>query len=453
LEVTLKVMRDGRPVTVEVTADGAGLVSHAGSALVAQVADKLGLTRALSLRLSGIKQRRRGHDPGRVIRDLAVMLADGGECVSDLGGVREQDALFGPVASDSTAFRVIDRVASDSALLDAIRASHARARERFWKLHGAPERLTIDIDATLITAHSEKEQAAGTYKGGYGFHPLHAYADETREALGAMLRPGNAGANTAGDHKTVLDRALAQIPAEHIEDLELLVRADSAGATHELADYCREGRMRFSFGYELTETVRTAILQTPADAWISALDQDGSARENGQVVEITDRVELSSWPQGCRVIVRRERPHPGAQLTFTDHDGYRFQAILTDQDDQDIAVIERRHRQRARVEDCIRDDKDTGLQKLPFKAFALNEVWLEIVGLAHDLIIWTQALLLGSELAKAEPKRLRYRLLHIAARLAFSGRRGKLHLQRTWPWAGELAAAFQRLTTLPAAAG
>jgi hypothetical protein len=306
----VKVMRDGRPVTVEVTADGAGLVSHAGSALPAQVADRLGFTRAWSLRLAVLKQRRRGHDPGRVIRDLAVMLADGGECVSDLGAVREQAALFGPVASDSTAFRVIDRVASDPSLVDAIRDSHARARERFWKLHGAPERLTIDIDATLITAHSEKELAAGNYKGGYGFHSLHAYTDETREALGAMLRPGNAGANTAADHVTVLDRALEQIPAEYIESLEILARANSAGATHELADYCHEGNMRFSFGYELTESVRTAILDTPTDTWIPALDQDGSARENGQVVQITDRLELSRWPEGSRVIVRRGAPAP-----------------------------------------------------------------------------------------------------------------------------------------------
>ena len=166
-------------------------------------------------------------------------------------------------------------------------------------------------------------------------------------------------------------------------------------------------------------------------------------------MEITDRVELSSWPAGSRVIVRRERPHPGAQLSFTDHDGYRFQAILTDQTDPDIAIIERRHRQRARVEDRIRDDKDTGLAKLPFKAFAMNEVWLEIVMLAHDLIVWTQALVLEGELAKAEPKRLRYRLLHVAARLAFSGRRGKLHLPAAWPWTQALKAAFDTLKALP----
>jgi DDE family transposase len=449
----LRVMRDGRPVTVEVSADGAGLVSHAGSALLAQAADKLGLTKALSLRLGAIKQRRRGHDPGRVICDLAVMLADGGECVADLGGVRDQEALFGPVASDSTAFRVIDRVAADPTLLDALRAAHARARERFWELHGTPERLTIDVDATLVTAHSEKEQAAGNYKGGYGFHPLQAYADETHEALGGLLRPGNAGASTAADHVTVLDRALEQIPAEHVERIEILVRADSAGATHGSVDYCREANMRFSVGYELTEPVRAAILQIPADAWVSALDQDGSERNNGEVAEITDTLELGSWPQGSRVIVRRERPHPGAQLSFTDHDGYRFQAILTDQPDENIAIIECRHRQHAHVEDRIRDDKDTGLSKFPFKAFALNEVWLEIVMLAHDLLAWTQALLLDGEFAKAEPKRLRHRLLHVAARLAFHARRGKLRLQHDWPWAAQLLAAFQKLKTLPAVTG
>ncbi len=449
----MKVMRDGRSVTVEVTSDGAGLVSHAGSALVAEVADQLGLTRALSRELAGVKQRRRGHDPGRVFRNLAVMLVDGGECVSDLGAVREQDALFGAVASDSTAFRMIDRVASEPGLLDALRAAHAHARERFWELHGAPERLTFDVNATLITSHSEKEKAAGTYKGGYGFHPLQVYLDETREALGGLLRPGNAGSNTAIDHVAALDLALEQIPARYLEALEILVRADTAGATHGLVDYCREARMRFSVGYELTEKVRTAILQVSENAWVPALEKDGSARENGEVCEITGMVDLSAWPEGSRLIVRRERPHPGAQLSFTDHDGYRFQAILTDQTEPEIAVLECRHRQHAHVEDRIRDDKDTGLSKFPFKEFKLNEVWLEIVMLAHDLIIWTQALALTGELAKAEPKRLRYRILHVAGRLAFSGRRCKLHLQDTWPWADELLAAFQKLKTLAAASG
>jgi hypothetical protein len=429
------------------------LVSHAGTALLAGVADRLGLSSGLSARLAVLKARRRGHDPGRVIRDLAVMVADGGECLSDLGAVRDQEALFGAVASGSTAFRVIDRIAAEPGLLDALRSTHAQARERFWELHGAPERLTIDVDATLITAHSEKERAAGNYKGGYGFFPLMAYADETREALGGLLRPGNAGSNTAADHVTVLDLALEQIPAQYIETLEILVRADSAGATHGLTDYCREANLRFSVGYELTEQVRTAILAIPEDAWAPALERDGSVRKNGQVAEITNSIDLSSWPERSRVIVRRERPHPGAQLSFTDHDGYRFQAILTDQTGENIAIIECRHRQHAHVEDRIRDDKDTGLRKFPFKEFKHNEVWLEIVTLAHDLIVWTQALLLDGELANAEPKRLRYQLLHVAARLAFHGRRGRLRLQHDWPWATQLAAAFHKLNALPAATG
>lgn len=222
------------------------------------------------------------------------------------------------------------------------------------------------------------------------------------------------------DGAGLVSRAGTALLAQMADKLEILVRADFAGATHGLIDYCREARIRFSVGYELTEPVRQAILQTPENAWVAALDQDGSARENGEVAEITDLVDLSSWPEGTRLIVRRERPHPGAQLSFTDHDGYRFQAILTDQGDEDIAVLECRHRQHAHVEDRIRDDKDTGLSKFPFRDFALDEAWLEIVLLAHDLIVWTQALLLDGELAKAEPKRLRYRLLHVAGRLAFS---------------------------------
>ena len=243
---------------------------------------------------------------------------------------------------------------------------NARARARVWELAGAPERLTIDLDATLITAHSEKDQAAGTFKGGYGFAPMLAYGDETGEALAGQLRPGNAGANNATDQIAVAEQAVAQIPAERIETIEILLRVDSAGASHELIDWCREGQIEFSVGHDLTETVRAAILQIPEDDWVCSLDQDGHARPNGQVCEITDHLDLSSWPQSTRVIVRRERAHPGAQLSFTDHDGHRFQAILTDQTGP-VAELERDHRGRARVEDHIRNDKDTGLRNLPFR--------------------------------------------------------------------------------------
>ena len=446
----MRVQRDGRSVTVEVTSDGDGLVSHAGSALLAQIADKSGLTQALSVRLEDIKQRQSGHDPGRVIRDLAVMLADGGDCLADMGAVRDQAALFGPVASDSTAFRVIDQIAS-SGLLDALAAAHARARDHVWTLTGAPKRVTIDIDATLISSHSDKEGAAGTFKGGYGFHPLLAYCDETGEALAGILRPGNAGSNTATDQIDVIEQALEQIPAEHVEDIEIVVRADSAGATHELLDYCREGKLRYSVGYELTDQVRAAILNLPETAWVSALASDGSERANGQVAELTDLLDLSAWPAGSRVLVRRERAHPGAQLAFTDHDGHRFQAVLTDQPDPEIQLLERRHRQRARCEDHIRNDKDTGLRNLPFRDFEHNRVWLALTRIAHDVICWTQRLLLDGDLARCEPKRLRYRLLHVAARLAFHARKATLRIHNTWPWATALRDAFGRLKALPAA--
>jgi hypothetical protein len=445
----MKVTHAGCLVNVEVTADGDGLVSRAGSALVARVSDKVGLTGGLSRRLSGLKARRSGHDLGCVVRDLAVMLADGGDCLADLGVLGDQEALFGPVASTSTAFRAIDRIARDPEGLKRLRAAHAQARARAWQLLGAPRRLDIDVDATLLTAHSEKAGAAGNFKHGFGFHPLVAYGDQTGEAMGGVLRPGNAGANTAVDQIAVAALALEQIPSEHIETLELLLRADSAGASHELIEWCRQAEIRFSVGYDLTETVRTAILQTPDECWVSSIDQDQAERPNGQVSEITARLDLRSWPTGTRVIVRRERPHPGAQLTFTDHDGHRFQAILTDQPSPDLADLERHHRARARVEDDIRNDKDTGLRNLPFRDFQHNEVWLQIVLLAHDLITWTQRLLLTGELAKCEPKRLRYRLLHVAGRLAFHARSARLRLQASWPWAAELAAAFKRLNALP----
>jgi hypothetical protein len=422
-------------------------VTHAGSALLARVADKTGLARALSLELGALQERAGSHDRGRVIRDLAVMLADGGDCLADLGAVRDQATLFGGVASDATAFRVVDQVASTPGAIDWLRAAHATARARVWELAGAPERVTIDLDATLLTAHSDKEGAEPTWKRGYGFHPMQAYLDETGEALAGELRPGNAGAGTAADQIQVAEQALQQIPAAHIESIEILLRIDSAGACHELLDWARAAKIGYSIGFDLTEPVRAAIEKIADDAWVCSLDQDGNPRPNGQVAEITEHLDLTSWPERSRVIVRRERAHPGAQLTFTDQDGHRFQAILTDQAGN-IAELERDHRGRARVEDQIRNDKDTGLRNLPFRDFEHNRVWLELVRLAHDLIARTQRLLLTGELAKAEPKRLRYRLLHVAARLSFHARTATLRLPANWRWAADLAAAFQRLREL-----
>jgi hypothetical protein len=446
----LRVKRGGRDFKVEVRADGERLVSHAGAALIAEMADRVGLTSALDRELEDLFERTPTHSPGRVVRDLAVMLADGGDALCDLAAVRDQEALFGPVASDSTAYRLIERIAAEPDGLERLRAARAEARARAWRRGGRPRLAVIDLDATLLVAHSDKEGAAGNFKGGFGFHPLLAYLDGTGEALAGMLRPGNAGANTAADQIAVLDDALAQLPKRVAAREPILVRADSAGATHELIDFCRDGRLRFSVGFDLTEPIREAILALDRDAWVAALTQDGQERDDGAwVAEISDALDLSSWPDSSRVIVRRERPHAGAQLSFTDHDGHRFQAILTDQPDGDIAYLEARHRGHARVEDRIRTGKDTGMAKLPFRDYQMNAVWLELSLIAQDLLAHTAALCLTGELAACEPKRLRHRVLHVAGRLAFHARQAILHLDRDWPWAGELATAFARLAALP----
>jgi hypothetical protein len=444
----LRVQRDGRSFTVDVAPDGDGLVSHAGAALLAEAADRLGLTDALSRALAPMRERRCKHDPGRVVRDLAVMLADGGDCLADLRAVRDQEPLFGAVASNATAFRVIDAIAADPDLLDALRAARARARQNAWEAGAVPEQIVVDIDATLITAHTEKDGAAGTFKGGFGFHPLLAFLDESREALAGLLRPGNAGANTAADHLAVVELALEQLPRAVIEQAQIIVRTDSAGATHELTDELRAANIGLVVGFDLTETVRAAILALPESAWRPAIRQDGEVRDGAWVAEITDLLDLSGWPERCRVIVRRERPHRGAQLSFTDHDGHRFLATLTDLGG-DPVELERLHRARASTEDRIRAAKQTGLENLPFRDFDHNAVWLELSLIAQDLIAWTQRLALDGELAACEPKALRYRLLHTAARLAFHARRATLRLQGTWPWAAQLATAFARLAALP----
>jgi Transposase DDE domain group 1 len=426
------------------------LVSHAGAALLAEVADRVGLTRELGQALVGLRERRGKHAPGRVIRDLAVMLADGGDCLSDLRAVRDQQPLFGPVASDSTAFRLIDRLASEPDALERLRAARAHARARAWGLGARPERIVIDVDATLIGAHTEKEGAAVNFKGGFGFHPLLAYLDGSREALAAMLRPGNAPAHGAGDQIAVLERALEQLPRDVVADLgaEIVLRTDAAGSALALCQAARDARINYLVGFDLTKQVRRAILMLPADAWRPALRQNGQERDSAQVAEITHMLDFYDWPESSRVIVRRERPHPGAQLSFTDVDGHRFQATLTDLAG-DAVELERLHRARANAEDRVRAAKQTGLENLPFREFALNAIWVELSMIAQDLSVWTQALCLDGELAICEPKTLRYRLLHTAGRLAFHARRATLRLQASWPWASQLAVAFARLQALP----
>ena len=441
----MKVMGRCSVETVDVKADGTGLSSRAGTALLALVAQRLGLTDELSVALAGTRERRSGHDPGRVFCDLAVMAADGGRCVSDLAALAGQPSLFGEVASVSTARRVL--LSIGEAQLELIRAARATARARAWRAGAAPARVILDFDSTPITSHSDKEWAAGHYKGGFGFHPLLVTC--AREVLAGILRPGNAGANNADDHLEALALALGQLPREAL-DGPILARSDAAGASHDFAFACRETDIRFSLGYAIAKPVREAILALPERAWKPAVDGGGGPREGAWVAELSGRVNLGQWPDGTRLICRRERPHPGAQLSFTDLDGHRFQCFLTDQVGDDLPALEALHRQHADVEDRVKTLKATGASHLPFHAFAANAAWLELALCAHDLTVWTQALTLDAEHRICEPKRLRYRILHVAGQLTRHARTTTLHLPADWPWAAALLRAFRRLETLPA---
>jgi len=429
-----------------VTADATHVVGHAGARLLADLADASGLTDGLSVAMAPTKTRRRGHDRGQVLADVAVMIADGGDAISDLAVLRNQPELFGEVASTPTAWRTLEAV--DGAALERIAVARAAARKRVWAAGGDPGFYVIDFDGTLITAHSEKEGAAPTYKRGFGHHPLLAFLDATGEALGGILRPGNAGSNTTADHVELLAMALAQLPVDP-KVVEIVARADSAALTHGFIDACRDTHVRFSVGHDLTEPIRTACLAVPERRWAPAITADGQdTREGAEVAEITDLVDLGRWPEGTRAIARREEPHPGAQLSFTDVDGHRFQVFITDQDDPDVAYLEALQRGRGRAEKLICNAKDTGLTNLPSADFAINTAWLISAIIAHDLLAWMRLVALDGDLARAEPKRLRYCLLHAAGVIARSGRRTRLRLAANWPWANDLVAAFERVNTL-----
>jgi hypothetical protein len=441
------VKRNRTRPRLKVTTGGKGLVNHVGARLLADLADATGLTEALSVAMAPTKQRRRGHDRGEVLVDVAVMIADGGETISDLATLRHQPALFGEVASNPTAWRALEAV--DDAALAGIRSARAQARAAAWAAGADPGCYVIDIDATLVGSHSEKQGAAPTYKKGFGFHPLNSYLDATGEALASLLRPGNAGSGTAADHIVVLDDSLAQLPIDPAQ-VEVTVRCDSAGLSHGFLDACRDRNVRFIVGHALTADIAQVLVDLPEAAWQPAITADGSdERDGAEVTEITELVDLSGWPEGTRMIARREDPHPGAQLTFTDIDGHRFQVCLTDLADPDIAYLEALYRGRGRAERRICDAKDTGLANLPSWSFAINQAWLEVCLIAQDLLAWSRLLVLAGDLARAEPKRLRYCLLHTAGQIVRSGRRTRLRLADNWPWADQLAAPFTRLHNLP----
>ncbi len=444
---------------ITVTADGSGVVSQVGGLLLTRALRVTGLDAGLSAVLARWRAPRAVHDPGKIIGDLAVMLALGGDCLADTAALRAEPELFGPVASDPVISRLVTVLAADAPrALKAIRAARATARQRAWALAGdaAPGAdgtlIPIDIDATIVIAHSEKENAAPTWKRTFGFHPLAAFADHGPggggEPLAIMLRPGNAGSNTAADHVEVTRLALAQLPARLRR--QVLIRADSAGGTHDfLAWLAKPGRrLAYSVGMTITADIENAIGAVPKKAWTPAYDAGREPRDGAWVAELTGLLDLDGWPKGMRVIVRKERPHPGAQLRITDIDGHRYTCFATSTRGGQLADLELRHRRRARCEDRIRCAKDTGLRNLPLRGFAQNQIWCELVSLASELLAWTAMLALDGTARRWEPRRLRLRLFSVAGRIVRGGRQLRIRLAARWPWAACVAAALARLHAL-----
>jgi len=388
---------------------------------------------------------------------MILALADGATCLSDIAALRSQPAMFGPVASDATVWRTFDQIGPVE--MRAVAAARAAARERAWAAGAGPagDDLVIDFDATLINTKSDKQDARPNYKRSYGHHPLLAMIAETDEVLAGMLRPGNAGSNTAIDHVTVLADALAQLPAEWRvghgigDDTErvvhrVLIRADAGGASHWFAEECVERNLEFSFGFHIDHRVRDGVMCVPTGCWHHAVDSNAQRRDGAEVVELTEFVDLESWPEGTRLIVRRERPHPGAQLSLFDTiEGFRHTAFITNQRGYDIAALELQQRQRARAENVIRDTKACGLANLPFDDIVSNEVWMNLTFSATDLLGWAQRIGCTGRLRRATPKTIRHRMLHIAARITPNSRR--LRLDHDWPWTHLVLDAIHRVRT------
>ena len=471
---------------VVVSADGAGVVSHAGVGLLRELAEYTGLVDGISAALLDTYQGPPQHAPGRVFTDIAVAVADGADAVSGIRTLRDRADLHGPVASTPTAWRLLDRI--DEAHLPRVQAARADARAAAWAAGAGPDlssplfaELVLDFDATITVAHSDKENAAATWKRTFGFHPLLCFLDRpdlaAGEGLAGLLRPGNAGSNTAADHITVLDQAIAALPA-HVRPQpaststsstssmdgcagpagpRVLARSDSAGATHAFAAACRQRGVGFSFGFPVDARVQRAVDLIPEQCWSPAIDTadpsgpgDG-VRDGAWVAEATGMLDLSAWPQGSRLLLRKERPHPGAQLTFTDADGLRVTAVLTDTEPRvvpgQVAGLELRHRQHARVEDRIRQAKATGLRNLPCREFNENAAWLQAVLTATDLVVWAKKICFADlpALARCEIAAFRYRVLHVAARITRSARTTRLRVDSTWAWAQAIATGWQRL--------
>ncbi len=446
---------------VKVEAGGDQVVGHVGLHALGAFADRLGLGEALSARIQAMHQRWPLHDRGKVLVHALLMLAGGGECCADIEQLRPEPELFGEVCSDSTLYRTLRSL--DPRTVAAVKGAIAETRAAVWRRLPAITRgpVVLDMDASLVEIHSEnKEETGPTYKGGFGFHPLLCFVDATGETLAGLLRPGNAGANTVADHLQVLDAAIAQLPrwvaaGHHADDdaagmrQPVMVRADSAGCTEGFVRGCRQRNLGFSVVARSTAQIHAAISRVEDDEerWLPAICQDGEPRTGAAVTEVTDLCDLSSWPSGTRLVVRREPLHQGAQQTLFPSLEFRYWGFYTDQEGTPVE-LDRCMRAHAHVEDHICRLKDSGLLRFPFTSFAANCAWLAVVCLAADLVRWFQLLCLRGGLAIAEPKALRRRLWDAPARIVRSARQTIVRVLRGWPDGDAILTAYQRLAVI-----
>ena len=398
----------------KVIPDAKNLVSHAGAALLAELADRSGLTEAMSVAMSECGINWHTHDPGVVLTHLAVAIADGADCLAEIAALKEQEELFGPVASVATAWRAVHAAAVFE--LRAIPLALATARARVWAEAPPLGPMIWDFDSTLLNVHSEKEDAAPTYKHGFGFNPLAVWCDNTNEPLAAMLRPGNAAPGNTDDHLELLERVVRAVPPEYALGHEegddptlvvhpILVRADSAGASHRFVQSLADANFEYSIGFPISGSVRDALLLAQEEDWVRATELGGGIRDGAEVIELTEICELDGWPAHMRVISRRERPHPGAQLSLFDTAaGWRHTCFITNAVGDDIAALELGHRGHARVEDRVRCWKACGLANLPFDGFCANEAWVAVSLIAGALLAWSQMTCFDGALAKGRTK-------------------------------------------------
>lgn len=485
-----------------VTSRGKGVVSHAGAAALRLVADRSGLTGALSQVLHR-EDFMPGHDRGRVLTDAAVVMAEGGNRVRDIDTLRHQRDLYGPVASPPTLSRALGEI--DAQALARIDAQRARVRERVWAMivarHGRipparmpggdlGEQIVLRIDAHFIDAYSRKEHA-GKLRGRFGLHPMAVICDNTGECLVEQLRPGTAGANDADDHIDLLTRAIAQIPPAWRTNL--LITVDGAGATHKLLSWIEslnrepDGqdpgmRVEYSVGWPVDKHTGRAIAALSADKWTPMLAVDGlpgipatlqgesGALTVGEVADITGLLpHLRSWPAGQQVFVRRvkplrettPKPLPGIgqlELDLKATAGWRYEAFATnsppatpdEQPHEVTAWLDARHRVHARVEDLFRTGNTTGADRLPSQKFANNAAWYRAHTIACDLIAWLRLLAADGDWTRAEPATWQYAIFHTPATLTHGGRGRWLNFPPHWPWTGQIQAIFTRLFALPA---